>query len=150
MKVILLQDVQGTGKKGEVKEVKDGYARNCLIKQKLAVEATNANMNILEGQQAHAQHKIDTETANAKKIAEIIEGKTFKTSMKAGANGKLFGSVTGKDISKMIKDAHGLEVDKKKIVLKNEIKTFGTFEAEARLYNGVSAKFKVQVTEAEQ
>ncbi len=147
MKVILLQDVQGTGKKGEVKEVKDGFARNCLIKQKLAVEATNANMNILEGQQAHAQHKIDTDIANAKKIAEVIEGKTFTTAMKAGANGKLFGSVTGKDISKMIKDAHGLDVDKKKIVLKNEIKTFGVFEAEARLYNGVSAKFKVQVTE---
>ena len=147
MKVILLQDVQGTGKKGEVKEVKDGYARNCLIKQKLAVEATNANMNILEGQQAHAQHKIDTEIANAKKIAEIIEGKTFRTEMKAGANGKLFGSVTAKDISRMIKEANGLDVDKKKIVLKNEIKTFGTFEAEARLYNGVTAGFKVQVTE---
>ncbi|MCR4780757.1 MAG: 50S ribosomal protein L9 [Ruminiclostridium sp.] len=147
MKVILLQDVQGTGKKGEVKEVKDGFARNCLIKQKLAVEATNTNMNILEGQQAHAQHKIDTEIANAKKIAGVIEGKTFSTAMKAGANGKLFGSVTGKDISKMIKDAHGLDVDKKKIVLKNEIKTFGVFEAEARLYNGVTAKFKVQVTE---
>ena len=147
MKVILLQDVKGTGKKGEVKEVKDGYARNCLIRQKLAVEATNANMNILEGQQAHAQHKIDTETENAKHIASVIDGKTFSTAVKAGANGKLFGSVTGKDIVKLIKDVHGLDVDKKKIVLKEDIKTFGTFEAEARLYNGVSAKFKVQVTE---
>lgn len=147
MKVILLQDVKGTGKKGEVKEVKDGYARNCLIRQKLAVEATNANMNILEGQQAHAQFKVDTETENAKKIASIIDGKTFSTAVKAGANGKLFGSVTAKDIAKLIKDAHGLDVDKKKIVLKEDIKTFGTFEAEARLYNGVSAKFKVQVTE---
>ncbi|MBR5088997.1 MAG: 50S ribosomal protein L9, partial [Ruminiclostridium sp.] len=133
--------------KGEVKEVKDGYARNCLIRQKLAVEATNANMNILEGQQAHAQHKIDTETENAKHIASVIDGKTFSTAVKAGANGKLFGSVTGKDIVKLIKDVHGLDVDKKKIVLKEDIKTFGTFEAEARLYNGVSAKFKVQVTE---
>ena len=149
MKVILLQDVQGTGKKGEVKEVKDGYARNCLLKQKLAVEATNANMNILEGQQAHAQHKIDTEIANAKHIAEIIEGKTFVTSVKAGSNGRLFGSVTGKDIVKLIKDKHGLDIDKKKIVLKDDIKAFGTYEAEARLYNGVTAKFKVQVTEAE-
>ncbi len=147
MKVILLQDVKGTGKKGEVKEVKDGYARNCLIRQKLAVEATNANMNILEGQQAHAQHKIDTETENAKHIASVIDGKTFSTAVKAGANGKLFGSVTGKDIVKLIKDVHGLDVDKKKIVLKEDIKTFGTFEAEARLYNGVTAKFKVQVTE---
>ena len=147
MKVILLQDVKGTGKKGEIKEVKDGYARNCLIKQNLAVEATNANMNILEGQQAHAQHKIDTEIADAKKIASIIEGKTFSTALKAGANGRLFGSVTGKDIVKLIKDVHGLDIDKKKIVLKEDIKSFGTYEAEARLYNGVSAKFKVQVTE---
>ena len=147
MKVILLQDVKGTGKKGEIKEVKDGYARNCLIKQNLAVEATNANMNLLEGQQAHAQHKIDTEIADAKKIASIIEGKTFSTALKAGSNGRLFGSVTGKDVVKLIKDAHGLEIDKKKIVLKEEIKSFGTYEAEARLYNGVSAKFKVRVTE---
>ena len=147
MKVILLQDVKGTGKKGEIKEVKDGYARNCLIKQNLAVEATNANMNILEGQQAHAQHKIDTEIAEAKKIASIIDGKTFAIALKAGSNGRLFGSVTGKDIVKLIKDAHGLDIDKKKIVLKEDIKAFGTYEAEARLYNGVSAKFKVQVTE---
>ncbi len=147
MKVILLQYVKGTGKKSEIKEVKDGYARNCLIKQNLAVEATNANMNILEGQQAHAQHKIDTEIADAKKTASIIEGKTFSTALKAGSNGRLFGSVTGKDIVKLIKDAHGLDIDKKKIVLKEEIKFFGTYEVEARLYNGVSAKFKVQVTE---
>lgn len=149
MKVILLQDVNGTGRKGEIKEVKDGYARNCLIKQKLAVEATNANINILEGQQAHAQHKIDTETENAKKIAAAIEGKTFSTAVKAGSNGKLFGAVTAKDVVKLIKDANGLDIDKKKIALKSEIKTFGTFEAEAKLYNGVSAKFKVQVTELE-
>ncbi len=147
MKVILLQDVKGTGRKGEIKEVKDGYARNCLFKQNLAVEATNANMNILEGQQAHAQHKIDTEIAEAKRIASIIEGKTFSTALKAGSNGRLFGSVTGKDVVKLIKDAHGLDIDKKKIVLKEDIKSFGTYEAEARLYNGVSAKFKVQVTE---
>ena len=99
MKIILLQDIAGTGKKGEIKEVKDGFARNCLIKKNLAVEATNANMNILDGQKAHAQHKIDTDIANAKHIAEIIEGKTFSTKVKAGANGKLFGSVTAKDIS---------------------------------------------------
>ena len=84
MKVILLQDVKGTGKKGEIKEVKDGFARNCLIKQNLAVEATNANLNILEGQQAHAQHKIDTDIANAKNIASVIEGKTFSTAVTVG------------------------------------------------------------------
>ncbi len=146
MKVILLQDVQGTGKKGEIKEVKDGFARNCLIKKNLAVEATNQNLNILDGQKAHAQHKIDTDIANAKHIASIIEGKTFSTKIKAGANGKLFGSVTAKDISKMIKDAHGLDIEKKKIICK-DIKSFGIHEVEAKLYNGVTAKFKVQVTE---
>ena len=78
MKVILLEDVKGTGKKGEIKEVKDGYARNCLIAKKLAVEATAANMNILEGQKASAQHKIDVEIANAKDISAKLEGKTVK------------------------------------------------------------------------
>lgn len=146
MKVILLQDVQGTGKKGEVKEVKDGFARNCLIKKNLAVEATNQNMNILDGQKAHAQHKIDTEIAAAKQTAAVIEGKTYSTKVKAGANGKLFGSVTAKDISALIKAADKVDVDKKKIVCR-DIKAFGVYEAEAKLYNGISAKFKVQVTE---
>lgn len=146
MKVILLQDVQGTGKKGEIKEVKDGFARNCLIKKNLAVEATNENLNILDGQKAHAQHKIDTEIANAKHIASVIEGKTFATKIKAGANGKTFGSVTAKDIVKLIKDECNLDIEKKKIVCK-DIKAFGVYEVEAKLYNGVSAKFKVQVTE---
>ncbi|MBQ8841847.1 MAG: 50S ribosomal protein L9 [Ruminiclostridium sp.] len=146
MKVILLQDVQGTGKKGEIKEVKDGFARNCLIKKNLAVEATNQNLNILDGQKAHAQHKIDTDIANAKHIASVIEGKTYSTKIKAGANGKTFGSVTAKDIVKLIKDADGLDIEKKKIICK-DIKSFGVHEVEAKLYNGVNAKFKVQVTE---
>ena len=146
MKVILLQDVQGTGKKGEIKEVKDGFARNCLIKKNLAVEATNQNLNILDGQKAHAQHKIDTDIANAKHIASVIEGKTYSTKIKAGANGKTFGSVTAKDIVKLIKDADGLDIEKKKIICK-DIKSFGVHEVEAKLYNSVNAKFKVQVTE---
>lgn len=148
MKVILLQDVAGTGKKGEVKEVKDGFARNCLISKKLAVEATAQNINLLDGQKASAQHKIDLEIANAQKIAENIKDKTFVFKLKAGANGKLFGSVTAKDIAIMIKKSTGSEIDKKKIV-SGEIKTFGTFDAEAKLYNGVSASFKVSVQEQE-
>lgn len=146
MKVILIQDVPGTGKKGEIKEVKDGFARNCLIGKKLAVEATNANLNLLDGQKASAQHKIDVDTANAKAIAEKLEGKTLTLSAKAGANGKLFGSVTSKDISALIKKELGCDVDKKKIVA-GDIKAFGTFDVEAKLYTGVSAKFKVSVTE---
>lgn len=147
MKVILLQDVQGTGKKGEIKEVKDGYARNCLIAKKLAVEATPQNINLLEGQKASAQHKIDVEIANAKSVAEKLEGKTVKIVTKGGAGGKLFGSITGKDISLQLKKQFGLDVDKRKLALQTDIKTFGAFGVEAKLYSGVSAKFTVLVEE---
>lgn len=148
MKVILLQDVAGSGKKGDVKEVKDSYARNCLIKKGLAVEATNENLNHLEGQKASAQHKIDVEAANARKIKEALDGKTLKTTAKAGQGGKLFGSVTGKDISALIKKELGFDVDKKKIVTKTEIKSFGTFSVEAKLFTGITASFSVSVSEA--
>ena len=141
MKIILLEDVKGTGKKGEIKEVKDGYARNCLIAKKLAVEATAANMNLLEGQKASAQHKIDVEIANAKEI----EGKTVKIMAKGGTSGRLFGAITAKDISAQIKKQLNCDIDKRKLVLDSEIKTFGGFGAEAKLYNGVSAKFTVMV-----
>ena len=142
MKVIFTQDVAGSGKKGEVKEVKDAYARNCLIKKGLAVEATNENLNHLEGQKASAQHKLDVEAANAKKIKDTIDGKA-----KAGQGGKLFGSVTGKDISALIKRDFGFDVDKRKIVTKSDIKSFGTFTAEARLFTGIVAQFSVKVEE---
>lgn len=145
MKVILLQDVQGTGKKGEVKEVKDGYARNCLIKKGLAQEATNANLNLLQGQKDSAQHKIDVEIANAKDTAGKLEGKTIVVTAKAGQNDRLFGTVTSKEISAAIKKSLGLDVDKKKISVAMKIEGFGEFSAEARLYAGVSAKFTVSV-----
>ena len=147
MKVILLKDVKGTGKKGEVKEVKDAYARNCLIKKGLAVEATNENLNHLEGQKASAQHKLDVEAATAQKIKDTIDGKTLVIKAKAGQGGKLFGSVTGKDISALIKRDFGFDVDKRKISTKTDIKSFGTFEAEARLFTGIVAQFSVSVTE---
>ena len=149
MKVILLEDVKGTGKKGEVREVKDGYARNCLIAKKLAVEATPQNMNLLEGQKASAQHKIDVETANAKDIAAKLEGKTVKIQAKGGAGGRLFGSITGKDIAAQLKKQLNCDVDKRKLVPESEIKTFGSFSVEAKLYSGVSAKFTVMVEEIE-
>ncbi len=147
MKVILIQDIAGTGKKGEIKEVKDAYARNCLIKKGLAVEATNENLNHLEGQKASAQHKLDLEIANAKKIKAALDGKTLKITAKAGQGGRLFGSVTGKDISALIKKELGFDVDKRKISTKSEIKSFGTFEAEAKLFTGIVSTFSVSVTE---
>lgn len=145
MKVILLQDVQGTGKKGEIKEVKDGYARNCLIKKGLAQEATNANLNLLQGQKDSAQHKIDVEIANAKDTASKLDGKTVVVTAKAGQNDRLFGTVTSKEVSASIKKSLGLDVDKKKISIAMKIEGFGDFSAEARLYAGVIAKFTVSV-----
>ena len=145
MKVILLQDVKGTGVKGEVKEVKDGYAINCLIKKGLAQEATPANLNLLQGQRDSAQHKIDVDVANAKDIAAKLDGKTIEVGAKAGQNGKLFGTVTAKEVSAAIKQSLGLDVDKKKINIAMKIEGFGDYSAEARLYAGVSAKFTVSV-----
>ncbi len=147
MKVILLEDVKGTGKKGEIKEVKDGYANNCLIKKGLAKEATAHNLNLLQGQKDSAQHKIDVEIAAAKDIAEKLEGKTVCVTAKAGQNGRLFGTVTSKEVSAAIKQSLGLDVDKKKINIALKIEGFGDFAAEARLYAGVSAKFTVSVKE---
>ena len=147
MKVILLEDVKGTGKKGEIKEVKDGYARNCLIAKKLAVEATPQNMNLLEGQKASAQHKIDVEIASAKEVAAKLEGKTVKIQQKGGTSGRLFGSITGKDIAAQLKKQFNVDVDKRKLALDSEIKTFGAFGVEAKLYSGVSARFTVLVEE---
>ncbi|MDR1754883.1 MAG: 50S ribosomal protein L9 [Eubacterium sp.] len=147
MKVILLQDVRGTGKKGEIKEVKDGYARNFLFAQKLAAEATKNNLNVLAGQKASVQHKAEAEIKAAKDTADKLSGRTFKTAARAGAGGKLFGSVTPKDLSLVIKKETGIDVDKKKISIQGEIKTFGTYEAEAKLHSGVSVKFFVNVSE---
>ena len=145
MKVILLQDVQGPGKKGEIKEVKDGYARNCLIKKGLAQEATNANLNLLQGQKDSAQHKIDVEIANAKDTQSKLDGQTVVVTAKAGQNDRLFGTVTSKEVSASIKKSLGLDVDKKKINIPMKIEGFGDFAAEARLYSGVIAKFTVSV-----
>lgn len=145
MKVILLQDVQGTGKKGEIKEVKDGFGINCLIKKGLAQEATPQNLNLLQGQKDKAQHKIDVDTQNAKDIAAALEGKTVVVKAKAGQNGRLFGTVTAKEVSAAIKQSLGLDVDKKKITIDIKIEGFGNFAASARLYAGVSAKFTVAV-----
>ncbi len=148
MKVILLQDVKGTGKKGDVKEVADGYARNFLIKKGVAVEANSKNMNELQGQKSSAQHKIDLEIENAKNIQQTIDGKKVTIKAKAGKNGKLFGSVTAGHIADAIEQQFGVKIEKKKISLKLEIKAFGSYEADIRLYKGINAKITAQVLEA--
>ena len=148
MKVIFLQDVKGSGKKGEMKEVADGYARNMLLPKKLAVEATPENLNHLKGQQSSAQHKIDVDKQNAQELREKLHDKTVKIACKAGTGGRLFGSVTGAQIAQHIEEQFGCKIDKKKISLKTDIKSFGTFTAEIKLYTGISAEMKVDVTEA--
>ncbi len=147
MKVIFLQDVKGSGKKGEVKNVSDGYARNYLLGKGLAVEATAKNMNLLEGQKASVQHKKDVEKQNAEEISAVINGKTVTAAAKAGNGGKLFGSITASNIAELIEKQFGKKIDKKKIVLKTDIKNFGTYEAEIKLYAGVTAKVTIDVTE---
>lgn len=148
MKVIFLQDVKGTAKKGELKNVADGYARNMLIPKGLAVEATAENVNHLDGQKASAQHKIDVDKQNAQDNRAALHEKTVKIIAKAGTGGRLFGSVTTAQIAQEIEKQFGVKLDKKKISLKSDIKAFGTFTAEIRLYTGISASMTVEVTEA--
>lgn len=147
MKVIFLQDVKGSGKKGEVKNVSDGYARNFLLGKGLAVEATAKNMNLLEGQKASVQHKKDVEKQNAEEILAVINGKTVTAMAKAGSGGKLFGSITASNIAELIEAQFGKKIDKKKVSLKTDIKNFGTYEAEIKLYAGVTAKVTINVIE---
>jgi large subunit ribosomal protein L9 len=144
VKVILLQDVQGTGKKGEIKEVKDGYARNMLFPKGFAIEATKANLNMLEQKKASVRQKALAEREAAEKTAGRLSGRTFDISAKAGEGGRLFGSVTAKDVSAVLK-REGFDLDKKKLTVIGEIKSRGTYDVEAKLHSGVTAKFYVNV-----
>lgn len=148
MKVIFLQDVKGSGKKGEVKTVADGYARNMLLPKGYAVEATAKNMNLLEGQKASAQHKIDLEIAAAKEAAAKVKGKKIKISAKAGSNGKLFGSVTAGNVADALNEQFGVKVDKKKISLSTDIKNFGSYTAVIKFYNSITETIDIDVDEA--
>lgn len=147
MKVIFVQDVKGSGKKGEVKNVADGYARNMLIPKGYAVEANSANMSKLQGQQSSAQHKIDLEIQAANESAAKLKGKRINITAKAGSNGKLFGSVTAGNVADAIADQIGVKVDKKKVALAADIKNFGSYSAVIKLYNGISEKIDIDVNE---
>lgn len=147
MKVIFLQDVKGTAKKGDVKEVSDGYARNFLIGKGLAVEANAKNMSDLAGKKASEQHKADVAKQEALDAAAAVKSKKVVCKCKAGQGGKLFGSVTAGNISDVIKEQLGISVDKKKIGLASEIKAFGTYTAEIKFMAGISEKITVDVVE---
>ncbi len=146
MKVVLKQDVKGLGKKGELVNTSDGYARNFLFPKGLACEANAQSMTELKNREQAEKYRIATETAAAKKAAEEISGKTIRITAKAGANGKLFGSVTSKEIAEKISKEFGIKTDKRKIVVE-DIKQFGTYEFEIKLYQGISAKLFVMVGE---
>ena len=147
MKVVLLQDVKSIGKKGELCNVSDGYARNFLLPRKLAKEANAQAMNELKNAEAAKKYKIKTETEQAKKNADAIKGKTVKIYAKAGQGGKIFGSVTAREIAQEIGRQLHVEVDKKKIVLEGDIKAFGTYNFDVKFYNGISATMSVAVCE---
>lgn len=149
MKVILIQDVKGLGKKGELVEASDGHARNFLIPRKLAVEANAANMNVLKTKHQAEQSRKERELTQAKDQTSRIKGATIVIKGKAGESGKLFGSITSRDIADQIKKQLALDVDKKKIVMDDTIKSIGSTEVEVKLYPEVSARFIVKVVQGE-
>lgn len=149
MKVILTKDVQGSGKKGDLVNVSDGYARNFLLPKGLAIEANAQAMGELKAKEAAAAHKAAVEKQAALDLAAKLEGKTVKLTAKAGANGKLFGSVTAKEISEELKKQFGAEIDKRKISLDSDIKAFGSYTAVVKLHPGITASIYVVVGEAE-
>ena len=149
MKVILQQDVKGKGKKGQLVEVSEGYGRNYLLPRGLAVAATADNMNEMKQAEEARAHREAVERAEAEANAKKFESIIVHMTAKGGTSGRIFGSVTSKEIAAQLKKEHGIEVSKQKIVLDEAIKTFGTFELKVKLYPEVVGKLKVQVTEAE-
>jgi len=145
MKVILKEDVKGTGKKGEMVNVKDGYARNFLFPKGLAVEATTENVNIMKARKEAENAKKEREMAKARELAEKLKGITVVIKAKAGENGKLFGSITSKDISDKLKSDYKIDIDKKKFNMPEPIRALGTCEVEVKLYPEISAKLNIKV-----
>ncbi|MCR5116569.1 MAG: 50S ribosomal protein L9 [Lachnospiraceae bacterium] len=147
MKVILLQDVKSLGKKDQIVEVNDGYARNFILPKKLGVEASSGNLNTLKLQKANEAKVAAENLAKAKEFAEELSKLTVVVKMKAGEGGRAFGSVSSKEIAEEAKKQHGVEIDKKKIVLPEAIKAFGAYEITVKLHPEVQAKLKVKVEE---
>jgi len=145
MEVILLEDVKGLGKKNQLVKTSTGYAKNFLFKRNLAIEATTQNVNIMKNRQASAKSKKDAEITDATEIKNEIDGKAITFKATAGENEKLFGSITTKDIAEQLKKEYRVVIDKKKIVLKEHIKSLGTYDIQVKIYSGISAKIKVNV-----
>ncbi|MFC4077255.1 50S ribosomal protein L9 [Salinithrix halophila] len=149
MKVIFQKDVKGQGKMGEVKEVSEGYARNFLLPRKLAVEASSGNLNALKEQKRREEERKNEELAEAKELARKLENLDVMLRTKAGDGGRLFGSITSKQIGQHLKQQHGIQVDKKKIQLNDPIRTLGVTKVPVKLHPKVTATLSVQVLEGE-
>ncbi len=148
MQIVLLEDVKSLGKKGEIVKVNEGYARNFILPKKLGVEATPKNLNDLKLKKANEEKVAAQQLAEARELGTKLEKASVTLSIKAGENGKAFGSVSGKEISKAVQDQLGLEIDKKKLVLPEPLKTFGTHEVPVKLHRDVTVKLAVKVVEA--
>ncbi|WP_409272853.1 50S ribosomal protein L9 [Neobacillus sp. SCS-31] len=147
MKVIFLKDVKGKGKKGEVKNVADGYAHNFLIKQGLAVEANQANMSNLNAQKKKEEKMAAQELSEAKELKEKLEKITVELNAKSGEGGRLFGSITTKQISEELQKKHGIKIDKRKMELEDAIRSLGQTMVPVKLHHEVTAALKVYVKE---
>lgn len=148
MEVVLLEDVKSLGKKGQIVKVNEGYARNFILPKKLGVEATSKNLNDLKLKKANEEKVAAQQLKAAKELAEKLEKSEVTLSIKAGDNGKAFGSVSGKEIAKAIEEQLNLDIDKKKLVLPEPLKTFGTHQVPVKLHKDVTAKLAVKVVEA--
>ncbi|EUJ19884.1 50S ribosomal protein L9 [Listeria grandensis FSL F6-0971] len=147
MKVIFLKDVKGTGKKGEIKEVAEGYAQNFLIKKGLATPATSSNMSALEGQKKKTEKEAAQELADAKALKETVEKLTIELKTKSGEGGRLFGSITSKQIAQALEKNHKIKVDKRKIDLPEPIRALGHTKVPVKLHHEVVATIDVHVSE---
>ena len=147
MKVILLEDVKTLGKKGSVVEVSDGYARNAILQKKLVVEATPKNRNDLKLQNQHADKVAQENYENALELAKKLEEVKVVVSLKKGENGKLFGSVSSKEIAAALKEQTGIEIDKKKMHLAEALKNLGTYDVAVKLHPKVTARLSVKISE---
>ncbi|MBL4953363.1 50S ribosomal protein L9 [Neobacillus sp. OS1-32] len=147
MKVIFLKDVKGKGKKGEIKNVADGYAHNFLLKQGLAIEATKANISSLEAQNKKQEKLAAEELAEAKKLKEKLDQITVELSAKAGEGGRLFGSITSKQIAEELQKKHGIKIDKRKMEMSDAIRSLGVTKVPVKLHHEVTATLKVHVKE---
>lgn len=145
MKVILMSDIKGVGRKDEIINASDGYARNFLFPKKLAVEANAENLGKLKGRNDSKQYKKDVEKNEAEQIVQKLEKITLTIEVKAGENGKIFGGVSTKEISEQLEKGYNIKIDKKKIELKETIKNLGTFNINAKLFEGVNGNIKIHI-----